>query len=164
MTSWPDHPFENGYLHLNVVDGSPLVYRFCHRVSGGFRRVYSAGPQLAATKCWFAPKTKSNFGLYLTCVPGNWCRPHGPQAEVAVCANFNTIDHGPLTDEAIESTVYLSNDRQSCTQAVVQQVWLKGFQEKLGINWDGFTYTVGSTAKTDGPGKNLFLLGTQKPV
>jgi hypothetical protein len=59
-------------------------------------------------------------------------------------AVFNTIDHGPLPHEAIESTVYLSNDQATWTQAVVQKVWLEGFQSILGIQWDGFVYAVGT--------------------
>lgn len=59
-------------------------------------------------------------------------------------AVFNTIDHGPLPLEAIESTVYLSNDKLSWTQAVVERVWLEGFQPNTGILWDGFTYAVGT--------------------
>ena len=59
-------------------------------------------------------------------------------------AVFNSIDHGPLPGEAIESTVYLSNDQLSWTQAVVERVWLEGFQPNLGILWDGFVYAVGT--------------------
>jgi PEP-CTERM motif len=59
-------------------------------------------------------------------------------------AVFNTIDHGPLPLEAIESTVYLSNDRITWTQAVVERVWLEGFQSNTGILWDGFVYAVGT--------------------
>ncbi len=59
-------------------------------------------------------------------------------------AVFNTIDHGPLPLEAIESTVYLSNDKITWTQAVVERVWLEGFQPILGIQWDGFVYAVGT--------------------
>ena len=57
---------------------------------------------------------------------------------------FNTIDHGPLPLEAIESTVYLSNDQVNWVQAVTQRVWLEGFQSNTGILWDGFTYAVGT--------------------
>ena len=53
-------------------------------------------------------------------------------------AVFNTIDHGPLPQEAIESTVYLSNDMTTWTQAVVERVWLEGFMPITGIQWDGF--------------------------
>jgi hypothetical protein len=64
-------------------------------------------------------------------------------------AVFNTIDHGPLPGEAIESTVYLSNDQSTWTQAVVERVWLEGYEPILGIKWDGFTYAVGTgTAAT----------------
>lgn len=57
---------------------------------------------------------------------------------------FNTIDHGPLPQEAIESTVYLSNDLVTWVQAVTQRVWLEGFMSNTGILWDGFTYAVGT--------------------
>jgi PEP-CTERM motif len=64
-------------------------------------------------------------------------------------AVFNTIDHGPLPQEAIESTVYLSNDMITWTQAVVERVWMEGFMVNTGIKWDGFTYAVGTgTANT----------------
>lgn len=59
-------------------------------------------------------------------------------------AVFNTIDHGPLPQEAIESTVYLSNDMVTWTAGVVERVWLEGFQSNYGIQWDGFTYAVGT--------------------
>jgi hypothetical protein len=59
-------------------------------------------------------------------------------------AIFNSIDHGPLPLEAIESTVYLSNDRVNWTQAVVERVWLEGFMSNTGIQWDGFAYAVGT--------------------
>ena len=59
-------------------------------------------------------------------------------------AIFNSIDHGPLPQEAIESTVYLSNDKLTWTQAVVERVWLEGFESNTGILWDGFTYAVGT--------------------
>ena len=63
-------------------------------------------------------------------------------------AVFNSIDHGPLPQEAIESTVYLSNDMSIWTQAVVQRVWMEGNESNLDILWDGFTYAVG-TGTTD---------------
>lgn len=59
-------------------------------------------------------------------------------------AVFNSIDHGPMPQEAIESTVYLSNDLSTWTQAVVERVWLEGFMTNTGIMWDGFTYAVGT--------------------
>ena len=64
-----------------------------------------------------------------------------PSTKAAI---FNTIDHGPLPGEAIESTVYLSNDRVTWTQAVTERVWLEGFELELGILWDGFAYAVGT--------------------
>lgn len=59
-------------------------------------------------------------------------------------AVFNTIDHGPIPQEAIESTVYLSNDLVNWTQAVTERVWLEGFMPNTGILWDGFSYAVGT--------------------
>lgn len=59
-------------------------------------------------------------------------------------AVFPVIDHGPLPQEAIESTVYLSNDKLTWTQAVVERVWLEGFMANQDILWDGFTYAVGT--------------------
>ena len=63
-------------------------------------------------------------------------------------AIFNTIDHGPLPGEAIESTGYLSNDLINWTPAVVERVWLEGFMANTGILWDGFAFAVG-TGTTD---------------
>lgn len=59
-------------------------------------------------------------------------------------AVFNTVDHGPMPQEAIESTVYLSNDQITWTQAVVERVWLEGYLPNTGILWDGFVYAVGT--------------------
>lgn len=59
-------------------------------------------------------------------------------------AVFNSIDHGPMPQEAIEATVYLSNDLNNWTQAVVERVWLEGFVPNTGVLWDGFTYAVGT--------------------
>lgn len=64
--------------------------------------------------------------------------------QASKAAVFNSIDHGPLPQEAIESTVYLSNDMITWTQAVVERVWLEGFHSLLGVKWDGFTYAVGT--------------------
>ena len=58
-------------------------------------------------------------------------------------AIFNTIDHGPLPGEAIESTVYLSVDGTTWIQAVTQRVWLEGFVGDTNVLWDGFVYAVG---------------------
>lgn len=63
-------------------------------------------------------------------------------------AVFNTIDHGPLPQEAIESTVYLSADRTNWTPAVVQHVWLEGWYPHLGVLWDGFVFAVGTSNNT----------------
>ena len=68
--------------------------------------------------------------------------------QASKAAIFNTIDHGPLPQEAIESTVYLSNDGLTWVEAVVERVWLQGFESNLGILWDGFAYAVG-TGTTD---------------
>ncbi len=65
----------------------------------------------------------------------------GPVINAAV---FPVIDHGPLPLEAIESTVYLSNDLVNWTQARVLRVFLEGFSPNLGIQWDGFSYVVGT--------------------
>lgn len=65
-------------------------------------------------------------------------------------AVFNTIDHGPLPLEAIESTVYLSNgglgDPTTWTwrQAVTERVWLEGIYSDTSVLWDGFAYAVGT--------------------
>lgn len=59
-------------------------------------------------------------------------------------AIFNSIDHGPLPWEAIESTVYLSNDMISWTQAVTERVWLEGIYSDTSVLWDGFAYAVGT--------------------
>jgi len=66
----------------------------------------------------------------------------GPNASTAVI--FNTIDHGPLPQEAIESTVYLSNDQLNWVEAETQRVWLEGYLSITGILWDGFVYAVGT--------------------
>lgn len=65
-------------------------------------------------------------------------------APATKAAVFNTIDHGPLPQEAIESTVYLSNDLSNWKQAVVERIWLEGWHSKLGVKWDGFAYAVGT--------------------
>jgi len=59
-------------------------------------------------------------------------------------AIFNTIDHGPLPQEAIESTVYLSNDQITWVQAVTQRVWMEGIYTDTSVLWDGFVYAVGA--------------------
>jgi hypothetical protein len=69
----------------------------------------------------------------------------GPSTKAAI---FNTIDHGPLPQEAIESTVYLSNDINFGVyeEAVTERVWLEGYEPILGIKWDGFAYAVGTAS------------------
>ena len=73
---------------------------------------------------------------------GNTIWDLGFQATKA--AVFNTIDHGPLPQEAIESTVYLSNDKLIWTQAVTERVWLEGIYADSSVVWDGFAYAVGT--------------------
>lgn len=59
-------------------------------------------------------------------------------------AIFNTVDHGPMPQEAIESTVYLSNDMISWTLAVTERVWMEGIYSDTSVLWDGFVYAVGT--------------------
>ncbi|HNG16461.1 PEP-CTERM sorting domain-containing protein [Accumulibacter sp.] len=78
---------------------------------------------------------------------GNSVWDLGFQASKA--AVFNSIDHTPLPLEAIESTVYLSNDMITWTQAVTERVWLEGIYSDTSVLWDGFVYAVGTgTADT----------------
>lgn len=63
---------------------------------------------------------------------------------VSSAAVFPVIDHGPLPQESIESTIYLSNNLTDWVQARVLRVFLEGFQSSLAIQWDGFTYVVGT--------------------
>lgn len=83
-----------------------------------------------------------NFWFQSSAIIGDTVFDLGFQATKA--AVFNTIDHGPMPQEAIESTIYLSNDQVTWTEAVVERVWLEGFNPILGIQWDGFTYAVGT--------------------
>lgn len=91
--------------------------------------------QTAGELAFGVPRGLSNFGTIFDM---------GFSANKA--AIFNSIDHGPLPEEAIESTVYLSNDINFTTyvQAVVEKVYLEGFMPNLGILWDGFSYIVGT--------------------
>lgn len=73
---------------------------------------------------------------------GNTIWDLGFQATKA--AVFNTIDHDPLPQEAIESTVYLSNDKTTWIQAVTERVWLEGIYADHSVVWDGFVYAVGT--------------------
>jgi len=70
-------------------------------------------------------------------------------ASAPKAAIFNTIDHGPLPQEAIEATVYLSNNMIDWQLAVTERVWLEGFMTNTGILWDGFTYSVGTADNTN---------------
>lgn len=112
-----------------AVNGNPYNYSACLGTS-----VATAGSNI--DNLWF----QSNGTV------GQTVFDLGFQAsKVAV---FPTIDHGPLPQEAIESTVYLSNDQVTWIQAVVQRVWLEGFIADGEPNawdgyWDGFTYAVG---------------------
>lgn len=83
-----------------------------------------------------------NLWIQVDNVIGNSVWDLGFQATKA--AIFNTIDHGPMPQEAIESTVYLSNDMINWTQAVTERVWLEGFYSDTSLIWDGFTYAVGT--------------------
>jgi hypothetical protein len=102
-----------------------------------------------AYTCCGAPSTRFDAA---SAIDNQWMQTSGVIGETVwdlgfqatKAAVFNTIDHGPLPLEAIESTVYLSNDRLTWTQAVVERVWLNGFMSNLGIEWDGFVYAVGT--------------------
>jgi len=60
-------------------------------------------------------------------------------------AIFKTVDHGPMPQEAIESTVYLSNDLITWTLAVTERVWMEGIYSDTSVLWDGFVYAVGTS-------------------
>ena len=103
---------------------------------------YAYGCCGSAASRFTAANAIDNQWLQTSGVVGETVWDLGFQATKA--AVFNTIDHGPLPLEAIESTVYLSNDQITWTAAVVERVWLEGFNPILGIQWDGFTYAVGT--------------------
>jgi hypothetical protein len=103
---------------------------------GGFDYVLGAGtPSLAGSAI------DANWVQTSNVIGTNVWDLGAPATKAAI---FNTIDHGPLSLEAIESTVHLSNDKVSWTQAVTQKVWLEGYQSLTGIVWDGFVYAVGT--------------------
>ncbi len=85
-------------------------------------------------------------------IDANWVQTSGTVGgsvwdlgfQATKAAVFNTIDHGPLPLEAIESTIYLSNDKVTWTAAKVERVWLEGFMSNTGILWDGYVYAVGT--------------------
>lgn len=68
--------------------------------------------------------------------------------QATYAAVFATVDHGPLPQETIESTVYLSNDLSTWEQATVKRVWLEGYYPNTGVKWDGFVYAVSASAGT----------------
>lgn len=117
----------------NPVDGNPYNYS-CSAVS-------VADAANSIDNQWFqsndrAGQTVFDLGFLAT--------------KVAV---FAAVDHGPLPQETIESTVYLSNDKVTWVQAVVQRVWLQGYLADGAPNawdgyWDGFTYAVGLSDPT----------------
>lgn len=90
----------------------------------------------------FAANSIDQYWIQTDNVIGNTIFDMGFGASKA--AIFNSIDHGPLPQEAIESTVYLSNDRINWTQAVTERVWLEGFYSDTSVVWDGFVYAVGT--------------------
>ncbi len=98
----------------------------------------------AIDEFWFQTAGEASFGVPRGLSTGGTIFDMGFSANKA--AIFNSIDHGPLPNEAIESTVYLSNDINFATyvQAVVERVYLEGFNSNLGILWDGFSYIVGT--------------------
>lgn len=109
-------------------------------VSDGWDGTYSYTTTSATAAA--AGNTVDNQWIQVDNVVGNTVYDLGFQA--AKAAIFNTIDHGPLPEESIESTIYLSNDRVSWTQAVTERVWLEGFYSDTSVIWDGFAYAVGT--------------------
>ncbi len=98
-----------------------------------------------------------NFGFAGAAFGGNGIDAHWIQTDNTVgnsvwdlgfqatkAAIFNTVDHGPLPQEAIESSIYLSNDMINWTQAVTERVWLEGIYSDTTVLWDGFVYAVGT--------------------
>ena len=67
------------------------------------------------------------------------------QSEFKNVAVFPTVDHEPVPQEALESTVYLSNtpnDKDSWVDASIKRIWLEGYKNDLNFDWDGFAYVV----------------------
>ena len=108
--------------------------------TGSFDYVTPAGSQA------FAGGAVDDYWVQTSNIVGDNIWDLGALASKA--AIFNTIDHGPLPLEAIESSVYLSNDKLTWTPAVTQKVWLEGFKTNLGIKWDGFAYAVGTATSS----------------
>lgn len=85
--------------------------------------------------------TVDNLWFQSGSTPGQTVFDMGFNAQYA--AVFAAIDHGPLPQESIESTVYLSDSPSGpWTQAQVQRVFLEGYFSNTGILWDGFCYVV----------------------
>ena len=89
-----------------------------------------------------AANSIDNLWIQTTNIIGDSVWDLGFQATKA--AIFNTVDHGPLPQEAIESTVYLSNDQITWVQAVTERVWMEGIYSDTSVLWDGFAYAVGT--------------------
>ncbi len=106
---------------------------------GSLAYVYPPSPSVTVAQ---AANAIDDLWFQMDNVVGNTVYDLGFQASKA--AIFNTIDHGPLPGEAIESTIYLSNDMSVWTQAVTERVWLEGFYSDTSVKWDGFTYAVGT--------------------
>jgi hypothetical protein len=106
---------------------------------GSLAYVYPPSPSVTIAQ---AANAIDNLWFQMDNVVGHTVYDLGFQASKA--AIFNTIDHGPLPGEAIESTIYLSNDMNVWTQAVTERVWLEGFYSDTSVKWDGFTYAVGT--------------------
>ncbi len=96
--------------------------------------------------------SSGNVATYANAIDNLWFQTSGTIGQTVFdlgfdatkVAVFNSVDHGPLPQEAIESTVYLSNDRINWIQAVTERVWLEGYlRDKV---YDGFVYVVGTGA------------------
>jgi hypothetical protein len=119
---------------------------------GGGTSTDSTGTGSYSYVCCGAPATRFDAA---NAIDNRWFQTSGVIGETVwdlgfqatKAAVFNTIDHPPLPQEAIEATVYLSNDQITWVQAVTQRVWLEGFQPNTGILWDGFTYAVGTPSQ-----------------
>lgn len=136
---------DNGYFNASGYTAASMIkYNGGNPNSTGSYGASVVGPGYAYNCCFGNAATGGNaidnLWIQVDNVVGNSVWDLGFQATKA--AIFNTIDHGPLPQEAIESTVYLSNDMITWTQAVTERVWLEGYDPAL--DWDGFTYAVGT--------------------
>jgi hypothetical protein len=108
----------------STVAGQTTVNYECHQDSLSIFYVANA-----IDEWWF--QTSSNVGDTVFDMLG----------ETAKAVVFVGVDHGPFPAEAIESTIYLSNNASGpweiCT---LERVYLEGW--KKGILGDGFTYVV----------------------